>query len=72
MVETKRVGESLDPRRHLNQLFSYMVATSASIGILTNGIQYRFYRKPKKVNVKEHPPFLILDITNLSLGKSIS
>ena len=47
------------------QLFHYGVATSARIGILTNGIIYRFYADLDNQGKFDNAPFLELDMLNL-------
>lgn len=47
------------------QLAAYYAATEAQIGILTNGIVYRFYTDLEKDNILDERPFLELDMANL-------
>lgn len=63
IVEAKWCGEPLN--RHGNQLFRYFAATKAKFGILTNGIEYRFYTDLDEVNKMDLKPFFVVDITNL-------
>ncbi len=70
LVEAKRGSRNLDNRKYFKQLFDYFGKTpSAKIGILTNGIQYRFYSDLKYTNVLHSKPFLEIDVTNLSPGE---
>ncbi|MDP3684037.1 MAG: type I restriction endonuclease, partial [Ignavibacteria bacterium] len=41
LVECKHYSEKLDP--HNSQLFRYFHTTAAKFGLLTNGINFRFY-----------------------------
>jgi hypothetical protein len=47
------------------QLFHYAVATDTRIGVLTNGVIYRFYADLDKPNKLDEAPFLELDMLNL-------
>lgn len=47
------------------QLFHYAVATDCRIGILTNGLLYRFYADLNKPGKLDDTPFLELDLRNL-------
>lgn len=47
------------------QLFHYAVATDCRIGILTNGLVYRFYADLDKPNKLDDKPFLELDLEAL-------
>jgi hypothetical protein len=47
------------------QLFHYAVATDTRIGILTNGLIYRFYADLNKPGKLDDTPFLELDMQNL-------
>lgn len=46
------------------QLFAYYTPTDARIGILTNGLIYRFYADLEKPGVMDKKPFLELDMQN--------
>jgi len=50
---------------HRSQLHRYFHATSARIGILTNGVQYWFFSDLEKDHVMDETPFLIIDLLNL-------
>lgn len=74
LIECKKRGESLT--LHAAQLGSYFAATrSVTLGILTNGIEYRFYTDTERVNIMDENPFFTaflndfssLDINTLSL-----
>jgi hypothetical protein len=47
------------------QLFHYGVATDTRIGVLTNGVIYRFYAELDKPGRLDEAPFLELDMLNL-------
>ena len=42
LIECKQAGADLSTK-HASQLFRYFTVTEARIGVLTNGIQYRFF-----------------------------
>lgn len=61
LIECKHVIEKLD--NHHGQLFKYFNATpSARFGILTNGINYRFYTDLDNDNIMDGKPFLDIDL----------
>lgn len=64
LVECKRIGDTLT-LKHAQQLIRYFHASSARIGILTNGMQYEFYSDLDKPNVMDSRPFLEFDITSI-------
>ena len=43
LIECKHIGENIENPKHISQLHRYFHATEAKVGILTNGIVYRFY-----------------------------
>ena len=55
LIEDKYAGENLD--KHGSQLFRYYATTSAKFGILTNGIEYRFYTDLENQNKMDEVPF---------------
>ena len=63
LIEAKWCGEPLD--NHASQLFRYFATTEAKFGILTNGLQYRFYTDLDEENKMDMTPFMEFDITNL-------
>jgi predicted type IV restriction endonuclease len=63
LIECKWWGANLDV--HNSQLFRYFHTSEAKFGLLTNGIQYRFYTDLKEVNKMDEKPFLEFDITNV-------
>ena len=66
LIEAKQVDAQLDDERHLTQLFRYWNATPAKVGILTNGIEYRFYGDTDQDNLMDSTPFLTINITRMS------
>ncbi|MFQ8804166.1 MAG: type I restriction endonuclease [Alistipes indistinctus] len=64
LMECKHCKQNLD--LHSTQLARYFVASKARFGVLTNGIEYRFYSDLGKANIMDEKPFLIIDITDLS------
>jgi len=69
VIEAKRPGTKLDP--HINQLAGYFNNTHASIGILTDGIQYWFFsyseHRPGSGAYMNESPFARVTIDKVSL-----
>lgn len=63
VIECKHWQQPLD--LHKAQLSRYFVASKAKFGLLTNGIEYRFYTDLVKTNIMDESPFLSLNIENL-------
>ncbi|OOC42160.1 type I restriction endonuclease [Thermosipho sp. 1074] len=63
LVEVKWCGEELS--KHDAQLMRYFNATKAKIGILTNGIIYKFFTDLDEKNKMDKTPFLEIDMLNL-------
>ena len=64
LVECKRIGDSLS-LKHSQQLIRYFHASSARIGVLTNGVNYEFYSDLDKPNIMDDKPFLEFNITKI-------
>lgn len=65
LFECKHCGGDLNVH-HASQLFRYFSVTEARIGILTNGIQYRFYTDLEAPNKMDDKPFLEVDMLSLN------
>lgn len=65
LIECKCYGNNLESGKEWSQLFNYFVATDARIGVLTNGIIYKFYADLEKPNKMDKRPFLRLDLLDL-------
>ncbi len=65
LVECKTAGGALSTD-HAEQLFRYFQVTEARIGILTNGIRYRFFSDIEEENKMDERPFLELDLFDFS------
>lgn len=63
VIECKHWQQPLD--LHKAQLSRYFVASRAKFGLLTNGIEYRFYTDLVKTNIMDESPFLSVTIENL-------
>jgi hypothetical protein len=63
LIEVKTHTENLN--NHTKQIERYFPHTNAKFGILTNGIEYRFFSDLEKENVLDTTPFLIVDMLNL-------
>ena len=64
LIECKHCKQDLN--LHDTQLQKYFVASKARFGVLTNGIEYRFYTDLEKINIMDEKPFLIVDMLELS------
>ena len=63
-IEAKAADVVLNAN-HWKQLHHYFNAEDARIGILTNGLEFRFYTDLKKDNIMDREPFLVLDLLDL-------
>lgn len=64
LIECKHCRQNLD--LHSTQLSKYYAASNARFGVLTNGIEYRFYADLNKANIMDEKPFLIVNMLDLS------
>lgn len=64
LIECKHCRQNLDI--HNTQLAKYYAASNARFGVLTNGIEYRFYTDLDKTNIMDENPFLIVNLLDLS------
>jgi hypothetical protein len=66
LFECKWSGSNLD-NVHISQLYRYFSVTEARIGVLTNGISYKFFSDLEATNKMDTRPFLVfnmLDVQN--------
>lgn len=63
LIECKHWDEQLD--NHDNQLLRYYHVSRARFGLLTNGIEYRFYTDLEEPNKMDKKPFLVLNMFDL-------
>ena len=63
LIEAKSINENLS--KHDSQLFRYFSTTSARIGILTNGIIYKFYTDLEEINKMDSTPFLEINLLDM-------
>jgi hypothetical protein len=63
IIECKHWKEDLDV--HSSQLLRYFHVTKARFGLLTNGIEYRFYSDLESSNKMDEKPFLEFSLTEL-------
>ena len=61
LVECKKVGVDLN-RSPASQLFRYFTVTPARVGVLTDGIVYKFFSDLEAHNKMDERPFLEFDI----------
>lgn len=64
LIECKHWGQNLN--LHDTQLQKYFVASNARFGVLTNGIEYRFYTDLEKPNIMDTKPFLVIDMLDVA------
>lgn len=64
LFECKHVEANLDDV-HFSQLFRYYHVTSARIGVLTNGIVYRFFTDLEESNKMDAKPFLEFNLLDI-------
>lgn len=64
LFECKRLGQSL--KAHGSQLFRYFGTTEAQLGVLTDGVEYRFYGDLDTPNRMDETPFLTFRINSPS------
>lgn len=64
LIECKHCKQNLD--LHSTQLAKYYAASNARFGVLTNGVEYRFYADLEKQNIMDEKPFLVVDMLDLS------
>lgn len=63
LIECKHWNQNLDV--HDGQLLRYFNVSNAKFGLLTNGIEYRFYSDLESPNKMDEKPFLEIDITDI-------
>lgn len=70
LFECKKYGEDLN--RHSSQLYRYFSVTPARIGVLTDGITYRFFSDLEESNKMDEKPFMefnLLDFTDAKVAE---
>ena len=65
VIECKALNVTLD-EQHAVQLQEYFLSTTSQIGILTNGIEWRFYLGEDRTNRMSTRPFMSFDVTNMT------
>lgn len=60
LIECKHCKQNLD--LYSTQLAKYYAASNARFGVLTNGVEYRFYADLQKTNIMDEKPFLVVDM----------
>jgi predicted type IV restriction endonuclease len=63
LIECKHYSQDLNP--HNSQLFRYFHTTDAKFGLLTNGINFRFYTDLVSPNKMDEKPFFEFNITEI-------
>lgn len=64
IIECKHCTSNLN--LHDTQLAKYYAASNARFGVLTNGMEYRFYADLDKNNIMDEKPFLVVDMLSLT------
>lgn len=64
LIEAKAKNDNLE--NHDIQLKRYFNVTKAKIGILTNGIKYKFFTDLDDKNIMDNKPFLVIDFFDLT------
>ena len=67
LIETKPMSDNLE--NHDVQLQRYFNVTRAKIGILTNGIIYKFFTDLEQDNIMDNKPFLIVNFSDITEDK---
>lgn len=65
LIECKPAYKELD-LKHLSQLYRYFNITDAKIGIVTNGIDYKFFTDSKNPGKMDDKPFIEINLQELS------
>jgi predicted type IV restriction endonuclease len=68
LFECKHAGSDLNPD-HADQLFRYFHVTEAKIGVLTNGLQFKFFTDLEEENKMDDRPFLVFDLLHVDTDK---
>ena len=69
-IEAKSLDESLDG--HHGQLKRYFnTTTTVSLGILTNGIEYRFFTDTREQNIQDDEPFFTVNFESVDQGLDV-
>ena len=64
LFECKRAGSNLDDD-HTSQLYRYFSVTPARFGVLTNGVEYRFFSDLEAPNKMDSRPFFIVNLEHV-------
>jgi hypothetical protein len=67
LFECKHCGGDLSIK-HASQLFRYFAVTDARVGVLTNGVIYRFFTDLEAPNKMDEKPFLEVNMLDLNDG----
>ncbi len=64
LFECKSANADLG-KEHADQLYRYFSVTEVKVGVLTNGVVYKFYSDLEETNKMDAKPFLELDLLDL-------
>ncbi len=65
LIECKKIADNLTSDHRVSQLYRYFGATPVRIGVLTNGVIYRFFSDLESPNMMDTSPFLEVDLEHL-------
>ena len=70
LIECKTAGTNLD-QVHASQLYRYFSVTEARFGVLTNGVDYKFFSDLEEPNKMDSRPFLEFSLAEVSQGLAV-
>ena len=65
LIECKKIEDTLSSDQRVSQLYRYFGVTPARIGVLANGVIYRFFSDLESPNIMDTSPFLEVDLEHL-------
>lgn len=65
LIECKAINTELNTQ-HISQLYRYFNITDTELGVLTNGLIYKFYTDSIKPGKMDKTPFMEINLLNLS------
>ncbi len=68
LIEAKSINEKLNVN-YESQLFRYFTSTRARFGILTNGVEYKFYTDLESPNIMDKDSFLDINLLDIKENK---
>ena len=68
LIECKPANIALGNSKQYTQIYRYFNATPAKIGIITNGVEYRFYSDLDEPNKMDDTPFLQINLADFNVN----